>query len=361
MITALRRITPRNAAGFSLMEIVIAVAVMAVLAGAVGPMVFRQLQRAKEEATRQELASIRDAIEEYHSDTGTLPAQLASLVSDDGRTGWAGPYLGSDWADPVYQVTVDAFERAYSYVLNPNVLPAGSADLIVASAGLNRSLDLPSGSTWNLANINDVDDIVVHISSTRLNRDKRRDTLEEVEALAAAARNYYRDNSAFPAAIGDLAGSYIDTGYRNDAFTDEWTTGYQSSIAGAGATAVLSIWSFGPDRQDDGGTNDDMLLQINASAIEASESGEGGEEAEPQTESERETGSLQSALDANPGLRVGTRINNRILRALGLGEEYLKDEWNRTYYVNGERQVYSSGADRNRRTTDDNIPTGVGP
>ncbi len=367
MIKALRRVAPGNAAGFSLMEVVIAIAVMAVLAGAVGPLVFRQLQRAKEEATRQELETIRDAVEEYHSDTGTLPAQLASLVSDDGQGGWAGPYLGSDWSDPVYQVTVDAFEKAYSYVLNPTVLPAGSADLIIASSGINRSLDLPNGSTWNLSNIGDVDDIVVHISATRLNREKRRDTVTELEALAAAARNYYRDNDAFPGNLSALAGTYIDTGYRNDAFGDEWTSTYESSIAGSGENAVLSIWSRGPDRQDDDGADDDLLLQVNASAINSGNSNdddddddEEEEEEEEQSETEREVDTLQAALDANPQVRVGSSISGSVLRHLGLSDNYRKDEWNTTYRVTRDRQVYSCGPDRNRRTTNDNIPNGVG-
>lgn len=267
--------TQRRAAGFTLIEIVVAIAILGILAGAVGPLVFRQLEAAREEATRRELAAIEDAIEDYHEDTGRFPADLAGLVGDDGRTGWSGPYLGADWNDPVAQVSNDGFERAYTYVLNPNVVPSGSADLIVASAGLNQSLDLPSGGTWDLNDIANVDDIVVHISGRRLNRDKERATQAELEALAEAARNHYRATSAFPAALTDLAGDYLDTGLRNDALRDEWQTDYLASIQGAGATAVLRIWSAGPDHEDDDGGDDDLELQVNAAAIEAAMGGGG--------------------------------------------------------------------------------------
>ncbi len=344
------------------MEIIIAVAVMAILASAVGPMVYRQLQNAKAEATRRELEAIRSALEEYHDDTGTLPGDLAALVADDGRPGWTGPYLGSDWNDPVNQVNRDAFERAYTYVLNPTVVPAGSADLIVASAGINRSLDLPSGNTWNLGNISQVDDIVVHISASRLNRGKQEDTLAELEALAEAARNYYRAGSSFPGNLNLLAGSYLDTGFRNDSFTDEWNSPYRASISGSGQNARLRIWSPGPDRSNDNGGGDDLMLEINASAIEAGMNNQNNNNENEGTQSEttREVLTLQAALDANPNVNVGSSIDRRDLRRLGLSNDYQKDEWDKSYRVNRQRQIYSSGPDRDRRTTDDNIPQGVG-
>ncbi len=340
------------------MEIVIAIAIVGILAGAIGPLAFRQIQKAKEEATRRELDSICAAIGEYHDDTGALPASLTALVADDGRAGWEGPYLGSDWNDPVAQVTRDAFERNYSYVLSPNVLPAGSADLIIASAGVNHSIDLQSGNSWNLANISQVDDIVVHISASRLNRDKQRETVTELEALAEAARNYYRDNSSFPPDLSSLSGSHIDTGFNNDSFVDEWRSDYHSSIQGSGENAVLNIWSSGPDRQNDSGGGDDLELEINASAIETGQGS--GEEEEELSETEREVRDIQDALDANPHLNIRGSIGQRDLQLLGLGNNYRRDEWDRSYRVTSERQAFSSGPDRNRRTHDDNIPQGVG-
>ncbi len=253
--------------GFTLMEIIIAVAVMAILAGTIAPLAFRQLEAAKEEATRRELQAIQDAVTEYHGDTGRLPITLAGLVSDDGRAGWTGPYLGADWNDPVNQVSRDAFELDYTYALNPTVIPAGAADLIIASGGLNRSIDLLSGGSWDLSAISSVDDIVMHLSATRLNRDKQRETLRELESLAESSRRYWTDNSAFPANLSLLMGTYHDPGYLDESFDDEWGNAYLSHIQAAGVDFILYLWSTGPNHTDESGGGDDLLLSVYSSAI----------------------------------------------------------------------------------------------
>ncbi len=342
--------------GFTLIEIILAVAVVAILAGAIAPLAFRQLQAAKEEATRRELVSIQAAITEYHDDTGCLPDSLAGLVGDDGRAGWAGPYLGSDWNDPVSQVSRDAFELDYAYDLNPTVLPAGAADLIVASGGLNRGIDLLSGGSWDLSAIADVDDIVMHISATRLNRDKWLETLAELEAMAEAARWYYLDTGAFPGDIALLSGDYLDPGFEGDNFSDDWNVGYLSLIETDGSDSILHVWSAGPDRVDDNGGNDDMVIDIYSTVLDNQQTaGELGT-------TEPEILTIQAAIDANPGLSLSGpwQGSNGIRADLGLDNSYDKDEWNRNYNVNvGIRQAYSSGPDHDANTAGDNIPLGV--
>ena len=53
--------------GFTLMEIVIALAILALLAGTLTPLVYRQIQQAHEEATLAELAAIQDGLQDVFS------------------------------------------------------------------------------------------------------------------------------------------------------------------------------------------------------------------------------------------------------------------------------------------------------
>ena len=68
--------------GFTLMEIVIAVAIVAIFAAAISPMVFRHLEDAKLTRTLNESESIATAVLSYYKDTGAWP-----FTSADGPTG----------------------------------------------------------------------------------------------------------------------------------------------------------------------------------------------------------------------------------------------------------------------------------
>jgi len=100
-----RRPTPR---GLTLIEIVIVVAILAILAGFIIPLVDGYVAQGKTTAAQASLAAIRDAImgtpdkPGYYSDTGQLPNTLADLFiqpagmpsyNRDTNRGWRGPYL----------------------------------------------------------------------------------------------------------------------------------------------------------------------------------------------------------------------------------------------------------------------------
>jgi len=59
--------------GFTLMEIVIAVAIVAIFAAAISPMVFKHLEDAKLTRAQNETESIATAVLSYYKDTGTWP------------------------------------------------------------------------------------------------------------------------------------------------------------------------------------------------------------------------------------------------------------------------------------------------
>lgn len=74
--------TRRAAAGFTLMELMVVVALISVLAG-MGVVMYRNsVVRTKEAVLREDLFRMRDAIDQYYADKAKYPASLESLVSD---------------------------------------------------------------------------------------------------------------------------------------------------------------------------------------------------------------------------------------------------------------------------------------
>ena len=74
--------TRRAAAGFTLIELMVVVALISVLAG-MGVVMYRNsVVRTKEAVLREDLFRMRDAIDQYYADKAKYPASLESLVSD---------------------------------------------------------------------------------------------------------------------------------------------------------------------------------------------------------------------------------------------------------------------------------------
>ncbi|OAJ71880.1 type II secretion system protein G [Methylobacillus sp. MM3] len=67
--------------GFTLIELAIVMAMIALLLTFALPRYFDGLERAKEAALRQDLKTMRDAIEQFHADRGIYPELLEDLVT----------------------------------------------------------------------------------------------------------------------------------------------------------------------------------------------------------------------------------------------------------------------------------------
>lgn len=96
----------RSSDGFSLVELLVVLAIMGLLVGIVAPRVLRYLDGAKVESAKAQIHNIDGALELYYLDTGRYPTDeqgLAALaVAPDDTLAWNGPYLkGADTlADP---------------------------------------------------------------------------------------------------------------------------------------------------------------------------------------------------------------------------------------------------------------------
>ncbi|WP_207001666.1 type II secretion system major pseudopilin GspG [Trinickia mobilis] len=98
--------------GFTLLELLVVLLIIALLAGYVGPKLFSQVDKARVKTAQAQMKSLGDAMSQYRLDTGSYPGAdqgLASLVKEpQGVAGWQGPYLAKD-------VPADPWGRAYQY------------------------------------------------------------------------------------------------------------------------------------------------------------------------------------------------------------------------------------------------------
>lgn len=103
----------RHDAGFTLLEVLIVLGILALLAAIATPQVLGYLGRARVETARIQLAAISTALELYALDHGGYPPQqegLAALVRPPaGATRWRGPYLKKA------EGLVDPWGKAYGY------------------------------------------------------------------------------------------------------------------------------------------------------------------------------------------------------------------------------------------------------
>lgn len=100
------RFASRGQAGFSLIEILIVVALIALIAGMVANQVFGGQDRAKVKMAQSQIAALAGKVSSYENDTGSLPQRLEDLVSSSSNVkGWLGPYskeseLKDPWNQP---------------------------------------------------------------------------------------------------------------------------------------------------------------------------------------------------------------------------------------------------------------------
>ncbi len=85
-------------AAFTLIELLVVMAIVALLLTLAMPRYFSHLEKSKEVVLRQNLASMREAIDQYYGDLGTYPETLDDLVSKK--------YLRQLAADPITESAV---------------------------------------------------------------------------------------------------------------------------------------------------------------------------------------------------------------------------------------------------------------
>ncbi len=83
----------RRKAGFTLIEVLLVVAILGILAAVVVGNFGQHGDNARIKATRASIAAISTQIDVYQLDTGRYPSSLENLLTSSGEPNWNGPYL----------------------------------------------------------------------------------------------------------------------------------------------------------------------------------------------------------------------------------------------------------------------------
>ena len=197
----------RTQAGFSLIELIIAVSIMAILAGAAVPLALKAMTSAGRKASKTEIESLSEGVQDYFSDTLVLPATLADLEVEPTPAvpGWSGPYLPGAVPDKITGLSgyqVDAWSRSYDLTV------AGDIATITS-----RAEDGMPGTT---------DDISIAVNVTYL---RRKATLDQLRIINQAVASYNAQNNFSPALPNSSYTNILST-LVSDGFLPS-TTGYE--------------------------------------------------------------------------------------------------------------------------------------
>ena len=99
--------------GFTLLELLVVLGIIAMLAGLVGPQVMKHMGESKVKAAKVQIEDLAQTLDMYKLDVGSYPSSeqgLEALIeSPDGAQRWNGPYLRKA------KVPLDPWNQEYKY------------------------------------------------------------------------------------------------------------------------------------------------------------------------------------------------------------------------------------------------------
>jgi general secretion pathway protein G len=95
--------------GFTLVELLLVLVILALIAGLVLPGIIGKAEGAKVRAASSQISRISMSVEAFYLDTGQTPDSLSELVNEpSGVSGWNGPYVKNS-------ILKDPWGREYNY------------------------------------------------------------------------------------------------------------------------------------------------------------------------------------------------------------------------------------------------------
>lgn len=129
-----------RAGGFTLVELLVVLAILALLVGLVGPRVLNQLGGAKSKTAAVQISEIEKSLELYKLDVGRFPSTEEGLAALNTKpasvnAGWNGPYMKGG-------IPADPWGKPYQYKLNGGAVELLSLGADGAAGGEGENADI---------------------------------------------------------------------------------------------------------------------------------------------------------------------------------------------------------------------------
>ena len=129
----------KNNKGFSLVELIIVIAIMAVLVGVLAPQLIKYVEKSREATDIQNCDSIVSAIKAYYSDKDNAPASVTVYLEKTTLTSEAAlddaglqdtRLKGTGWNNDMIKIVVDTKNGSAEYTCGSKYYEANGADTI---------------------------------------------------------------------------------------------------------------------------------------------------------------------------------------------------------------------------------------
>jgi len=228
--------------GFTLLEIVIAISILAMMMGMLGPMTAAMINRGKHDATVDRVNAIGDAVYMYVEDTLKTPGSMKDIAANPGVAGWAGPYLTDGYiadANGIAEFELDAFRNKMTLAVVDN------NTVTITSSGANTS--------------DPADDITRKLNLTPIRRAVSRKNVEIVNAAILAYNKGYSEGDTPLSANVNTAFSQLTSGgyLPNDKslIVDGWGDTLIGDPAGLSPMVAVTSKNLGGSPSNGGGSS----------------------------------------------------------------------------------------------------------
>ncbi len=243
--------------GFSLLELLVVLAILAVVGGMAVPVVAAKLTRDKVDETRKELQTLVPAIENFWRDCRRFPATLSALESNvPAVAGWTGPYataLLSGRPGVDLSLDKDAWNQPY-------VLTAGSSNGYSPTTATNQ-ITIKSGGPDRTAGTSD--DLTQIVDVVFLRRDETLDELEILNAAIQAYNDQFLASAPLPTNLDQLLAALYNANLlprpsgnsQDPLLTDGWGSRYAASPPNVTPVVRLASPNVAASTQGNSSTN----------------------------------------------------------------------------------------------------------
>ncbi|MDI6889834.1 MAG: type II secretion system major pseudopilin GspG [Thermodesulfovibrionales bacterium] len=132
----MKRLKQNNQRGFTLIEILIVVAIIGLIASLIAPNLLGRFEKSKEEITKAQVEMLSSSVQSFILDVGMCPNSLNELITSDDPK-WRGPYLSKK------EIPLDPWGKEYQYKC-----PGEHGPFDLYSLGPNNRLDERAIKNW---------------------------------------------------------------------------------------------------------------------------------------------------------------------------------------------------------------------